>query len=59
MLITIGVQWLVFLPLAYLIGPVSGLGLTAIWLLQVGYRLLQSGIFTYFWVRRGWAGIVV
>jgi putative MATE family efflux protein len=59
MLITIGVQWLVFLPLAYLIGPVFGLGLTAIWLLQVGYRLLQSGIFTYFWVRRGWAGIVV
>jgi putative MATE family efflux protein len=59
MLITIGVQWLVFLPLAYLIGPVLGLGLTAIWLLQVGYRLLQSGIFTYFWVRRGWAGIVV
>jgi putative MATE family efflux protein len=59
MLVSVCVQWLVFLPLAYLIGPVIGLGLTALWLLQVSYRLLQSSIFTMFWVRKRWAGIVV
>jgi putative MATE family efflux protein len=59
MVVSVCVQWLVFLPLAYLIGPVLGFGLTAIWLLQVSYRLLQSGIFTGFWVRRGWDRIAV
>ena len=48
-----------FLPLAYLIGPVIGLGLTAIWALQASYRVLQSGIFTFFWMQRRWAHIVV
>jgi Na+-driven multidrug efflux pump len=59
MLVAVGVQWLVFLPLAYLIGPVIGLGLTAIWILQASYRLLQSGIFVLFWTRRRWAHIAV
>ena len=59
MFVSVGVQWLVFLPLVYLIGPVIGLGLTAIWILQASYRILQSGIFTFFWVQRRWAKIVV
>jgi MATE family multidrug resistance protein len=59
MLVAVGVQWLVFLPLAYLIGPVIGLGLTAIWILQASYRMLQSGIFVLFWTRRRWAHIAV
>ncbi|MGD9603269.1 MAG: MATE family efflux transporter [Gammaproteobacteria bacterium] len=52
-------QWCVFMPLAYLVGPVLGYGLTGIWLLQVGYRVLQAGIFSLFWVRRGWARVVL
>ena len=59
MMVAVGVQWLVFLPLAYLIGPVIGLGLTAIWILQGSYRMIQSGIFCLFWVRRRWASIEV
>lgn len=50
-------QWLVFLPLAWLAGPVGGHGLTAIWLLQVVYRALQAGIFSWFWRRRRWAHV--
>ena len=59
MFVSVGVQWLVFLPLVYLVGPVIGLGLTAIWILQASYRVLQSAIFTFFWVQRRWAKIVV
>lgn len=50
-------QWLIFLPLAFLAGPVLGGGLTAIWLLQAIYRSGQAGIFALFWERRRWAKI--
>ncbi|MGB5211239.1 MAG: MATE family efflux transporter [Gammaproteobacteria bacterium] len=59
MMVSVGVQWLVFLPLAYLLGPVLGLGLTAIWVLQSLYRGLQAGIFSRFWMARRWADIEV
>ena len=57
MIVAIANQWLLFLPLAYLIGPVLGYGLTAIWLLNVFYRALQAAVFTGFWLRRNWAGV--
>jgi multidrug resistance protein, MATE family len=57
MLVAIFNQWILFLPLAYLIGPVYGFGLTGIWALQVCYRVLQAGIFSYFWRQRGWANV--
>lgn len=59
MFVAIFNQWVIFLPLAYLVGPVCGYGLTGIWLLQVLYRVLQAGIFSMFWVRRGWAHIAI
>jgi MATE family multidrug resistance protein len=59
MLVSVGVQWLLFLPLAYVVGPVLGFGLTALWVLQGGYRGVQAGIFFSFWRRRGWARIQV
>ena len=37
MMITVFMQWIVFLPLAYLAGPVLGFGLLTIWLLQGVY----------------------
>ncbi len=52
-------QWCLFMPLAYLIGPVLGHGLTGIWFLQVGYRVLQAGVFSVFWVRRDWARVTI
>ncbi len=59
MKISIGFQWLLFLPLAYLLGPVLGLGLSAIWLAMTLYRGLQAGIFVAAWERRAWVHIKV
>ncbi len=52
-------QWCVFMPLAYLVGPILGYGLTGIWILQVGYRALQAGVFSVFWMRRGWTRVTI
>ena len=59
MLVAISTQWLLFLPAAYLAGPVMGFGLTTIWLLQAGYRALQTSLFVRFWRAREWACISV
>jgi MATE family multidrug resistance protein len=54
MLVAVGLQWLLFLPAAYTLGPVLGLGLLAIWIAMGSYRLLQTLIFTIAWQKRGW-----
>lgn len=59
MLVAIASQWLIYLPLAYLLGPVLGHGLTAIWVLQVFYRALQAGLMAKFWTDRGWTRIKI
>jgi multidrug resistance protein, MATE family len=59
MKIAVLAQWGVFLPLAYLVGPVLGFGLLVIWCLQVGYRAAMAGVFTLLWVRGDWARIKV
>ena len=57
MIVAITSQWLVFLPLVYLVGPVLGFGLTGIWLIQGAYRAGQAAILVSFWRQRKWAGI--
>lgn len=57
MAVTLGLQWLVFLPLAYLTGPVLGMGLLTIWSIYVGYRGFQTGVFIWLWRRRQWTTI--
>lgn len=59
MFVAVALQWVVFLPVAYLIGPVLGLGLIGIWLTQAAYRALQAGTFAAMWARGGWTGIRV
>ena len=59
MLVAVSLQWLVFLPAAYIVGPVAGFGLFAIWLLQGIYRAIQAFVFARFWRGRAWAGIQV
>ena len=59
MVVAITMQWIVFLPLAYIAGPVFGLGLLGIWVLQGFYRLFQALIFVGFWHRRRWAAVKV
>lgn len=59
MLVTLGNQWLVVLPLSYLIGPVLGYGLLAIWSLYILQRGLASAVFALMWHRRAWARIAL
>ncbi len=48
------IQWFAILPIAYLVGPYLGYGLTAIWLVQTFFRCLQSIIFIIIWNRDQW-----
>lgn len=59
MRISISCQWVFFLPLAYVIGPVLGYGLIAVWLLNITYRALLAVVFAALWKQGKWAGIKV
>jgi len=59
MFISIGTQWLLFLPLAYVIGPILGFGLLGVWLWQGISRTLQSWLFFTKWRGRKWLRIEV
>jgi putative MATE family efflux protein len=57
MVVSVLLQWGLFLPAAYLIGPVLGYGMTGVWLAQVAYRALQTLAFTLIWQQGRWAEI--
>jgi len=59
MFVSISLQWFFFLPTVYLVGPVLGLGLVAIYAANVGQRLLQSVILAYLWRGNHWTRIKV
>ena len=59
MLVSISVQWLLFIPFAYVVGPVLGFGLLGVWILQGITRALQSAIFFASWQGRKWQHIEV
>ncbi|MDD9971717.1 MAG: MATE family efflux transporter [Myxococcales bacterium] len=59
MQVSVALQWGLFLPLAYLLGPVLGHGITAIWIAQSCYRILQSSTFAVIWRRGAWAHVKV
>ncbi|WP_188638730.1 MATE family efflux transporter [Vreelandella lutescens] len=54
MMLTLGMQWLIFLPLAWWVGIGMGYGLVGVWLAQLIYRLLNSSSFLWVWQRRRW-----
>jgi putative MATE family efflux protein len=57
--VSVALQWLLELPALYLVGPVLGGGLVAIWLVQLGYRLSSAGVFAALWHRGRWRTIQV
>ncbi len=54
MVIATVLQWGLFLPLAYVMGPVLGWGMLAIWLGQIVYRQLQTVAFVLEFKRGRW-----
>jgi MATE family multidrug resistance protein len=59
MFVSVILQWGLFLPVAFLLGPVLGYGMSAVWGAQVGYRCLQGLIFASIWRRRKWTSLEV
>jgi putative MATE family efflux protein len=59
MFVAVTLQWGLFLPVAFLVGPVLGFGMTAVWAVQVGYRCLQGLIFASIWRSRKWMHLEV
>lgn len=59
MVVSISVQWLLFLPAAFLVGPTLGHGLLGIWLCHVLWRAAQAAAFTSIWQRGRWAYVRV
>lgn len=59
MFVSIGTQWLLFLPLAYVIGPVLGFGLTGVWIWQGVTRAVQAWVYISLWRGRKWQHINV
>jgi putative MATE family efflux protein len=59
MVVSIATQWGLFLPVAFLLGPILGLGLFWIWVAQVVYRGILALAFAAIWNRRNWASIEV
>jgi putative MATE family efflux protein len=57
MWVTVLSQWLLFLPLAWLLGPWAGYGLITVWLLHGLHRMLNAVIFSYYWTKRDWQHI--
>ena len=54
MLVSVSLQWLIFLPIAFVLGPVLGYGLLVIWSSQIAHRGLSALTFAVLWMRRGW-----
>lgn len=59
MVVSVATQWLLFLPVAYVLGPVLGAGLLAIWIAQVSYRAFTALVFATLWRQGRWTSIKV
>jgi putative MATE family efflux protein len=57
LVIAVVMQWGVFLPLAYIFGPLRGGDLMTIWIINVGHRGLMAAILALVWRSRRWANV--
>lgn len=57
MLVATSYQWLLFLPAVYVIGPMLGYSLLAVFAAQVAYRGLQAATFARMWNHNHWQSI--
>lgn len=59
MVILAGCQWVVFLPLAYLVGPLWGYGLAGVWGAHLFYRAVQAWLLHRRWQTDSWTAITI
>lgn len=55
--VSFATQWVIFLPVVWIVGPYLNFGLLEIWLVQIAYGLLAAGIFTALWHGGRWKNI--
>lgn len=58
-LVGVFTQWFLFLPTAYLVGPVLGFGLLGVWSAMIGQNLLNLLLFALLWKHGKWKDIAV
>ncbi len=54
MYVSLFTQWLMFLPMAFYLGPIKGYDLMTIWIAYGIYRVIQTGAFIWLWQKRNW-----
>lgn len=59
LMVNVGMQWGLFIPVAYLVGPVLGWGLIGVWSSRIVYRMAQAVVLMVIWRRRSWANVEV
>jgi Na+-driven multidrug efflux pump len=59
LLASLVMQWGLMLPAAYVIGPVLGHGIFAIWAAVGSWRAIQAFVYASLWRGRGWTAIHV
>ena len=59
MLISLAMQWCLFLPITFGMQSLWSFGLLAIWIVNVTYRILQSATFVWSWETGSWAQVKV
>lgn len=59
MLASVALQWLVYLPLLFVLVKFAGMGMTGIWILQVAYRGIQTLVFYILWQNGKWRTLKV
>lgn len=57
MIVSVALQWGLFLPVAFVLGPILGFGLLPIWIAQLSYRAVAALAFAVLWRRKGWTKI--
>ncbi|MBL8642363.1 MAG: MATE family efflux transporter [Rhodospirillaceae bacterium] len=53
----VGLQWGLMLPIAYVIGPLMGFGLFAVWAWFIFYRFIAAALFAWVWQYGRWQNI--
>ncbi|MBN20281.1 MAG: MATE family efflux transporter [Bdellovibrionaceae bacterium] len=56
---SIVLQWILFLPLAYFVGPYLGGGLVGVWTAQAVYRMIQMFGFSWIWKSGSWETVKI
>ena len=57
--VSVVAQWGFFLPVAYIAGPVLGLGLLGVWIVNLIYRAGQAYVYTRLWSQGKWATVKI